>query len=84
MGVGTALLLGLEAAAYSEQYWTLEAQVFAKNHASLVLHKKCGFRQVGYRERIGQRLGVWHDVILLEKRSTVTGGPNLPTRVCEG
>ena len=84
MGVGTALLNGLEAAAEAEKYWTLDAQIFSTNHASLALHKKMGFREIGYRERVGQRKGVWHDVVLLEKRSSRTGGPGLPTRVCDG
>ncbi|MFT5196392.1 MAG: L-amino acid N-acyltransferase YncA [Candidatus Promineifilaceae bacterium] len=84
MGVGTALLAGLEQAAEAEKYWTLDAQIFARNQASLALHKKQGFRQIGYREKVGQRKGIWHDVILLEKRSSHTGGPGLPTRVCTG
>lgn len=84
MGVGAALLSALEQAAEAEKYWTLDAQIFAKNHASLALHKKQGFREIGFREKVGQRKGIWHDVILLEKRSTKTGGPNLPTRICTG
>lgn len=84
MGIGTALLNGLEQAAEAEKYWTLDAQIFAQNHASLALHKKMGFREIGYREQVGHRKGVWHDVILLEKRSKKCGGPNLPTRVCKG
>ena len=82
MGIGTALLSALEEAAEAEKFWTLDAQIFADNTASLALHKKCGFREVGYKERVGQRRGIWHDVVLLEKRSERTGGPNLPTRVC--
>ncbi len=59
----------------SEQagYWTLTAGVFPENEASLRLHKACGFRELGVRERIGEAGGVWRDVILLERRSTVVG-----------
>ncbi|HEY8022328.1 MAG TPA: hypothetical protein VIH93_14585 [Thermoanaerobaculia bacterium] len=32
-----------------------------------------GFREVGRRERLGRRDGVWHDVILMERRSAVAG-----------
>jgi L-amino acid N-acyltransferase YncA len=36
--------------------------------ASLALHRQCGFRVVGVRERIGQLNGHWRDVVLLERR----------------
>ena len=59
----------------SEQYefWTLQSGIFPENKASLELHKKFGFREVGRRERIGQMNGIWRDVILLERRSKVVG-----------
>ncbi len=82
-GVGTALLERLIAMSEAQAYWTLQAQIMALNHASRALHAKCGFREVGVRERLGQIGGVWHDVVLLERRSQRTGGPNLPTRACD-
>ena len=63
-------------------YWTLQAHIFARNEASRALHKKCGFREVGSRERYGHIDGCWHDVILLERRSARAGGPDLPTKGC--
>ncbi len=74
------LLMALIEASEIEGYWTLEAEIIAGNEASLALHNKCGFRKVGYRENLGHRQGVWHDVILLERRSAIVGGPNLPGR----
>ena len=62
---------------------TLQAQIIAGNAASRALHLKCGFREVGYRERLGHVEDVWHDVVTYERRSQKTGGPNLPTRSCE-
>jgi phosphinothricin acetyltransferase len=47
------------------------------------LHAKAGFREVGTRERLGHIDGVWHDVVFMERRSTRTGGPGLPTRTCD-
>jgi phosphinothricin acetyltransferase len=55
----------------------------AENHASRALHSKCGFREIGIRERLGHLGGVWHDVVLLERRSERTGGPGLPTHSCD-
>jgi len=55
----------------SEGIWTLQSGIFPENIASLELHKKFGFREVGYRERIGQmpKSGEWRNIILLERRS---------------
>ena len=82
MGAGSALLRDLIAAAEDEKYWTLQAQIMAASAASRALHLKCGFREVGIRERYGHLDGVWHDVALLERRSEKAGGSGLPTRTC--
>ncbi len=82
-GIGTALLKALLAASEKEKYWTVTAEIISENAASLTLHRKCGFREVGFREKLGHRQGKWHDVILLERRSKKTGGHGLPTRKCK-
>jgi phosphinothricin acetyltransferase len=69
-GVGRALLEHLIADAERAGIWTIQAGVFPENEASLALHRRCGFRVVGTRERIGQLDGVWRDVTLLERRSS--------------
>ena len=72
-GVGLALLERLVAVSEDAGYWTLTAGVFPENEASLRLHRACGFRDVGVRERLGESAGVWRDVLLLERRSAVVG-----------
>ena len=72
-GVGRALLDELVGRSERAGYWTLTAGVFPENEASLRLHRACGFREVGVRERLGRLDGVWRDVVLLERRSTVVG-----------
>jgi phosphinothricin acetyltransferase len=72
-GLGKTLLEALIAASEKNGIWTLQATIFAVNAASLALHQSCGFRLVGRRERIAQRDGHWHDTIILERRSAVTG-----------
>lgn len=72
-GIGSALLANLITASESENIWTLQAGVFPENTASIHLHTKAGFRIVGTRERLGSMNGHWRDVILLERRSTVSG-----------
>jgi phosphinothricin acetyltransferase len=72
-GVGRALLNRLIADSELAGIWTLQAGVMAENEASLALHRSCGFREVGRRERIGKHGDVWRDVVLLERRSRVVG-----------
>ncbi|HEX5026731.1 MAG TPA: GNAT family N-acetyltransferase [Agriterribacter sp.] len=72
-GIGKALLLQLIQESEQAGFWTLQSAVFPDNIASIVLHEKCGFRKMGYREKIGQKNGVWKDNIVLERRSKVVG-----------
>lgn len=68
-GIGKQLLDALVIESENDGFWTLQAGIFSLNHASIELHKKCGFRIVGLREKIGKRNGVWHDNVLMERRS---------------
>jgi L-amino acid N-acyltransferase YncA len=72
LGVGRTLLEALIAGAEAAGIWTIQTSIFPENLASLALHKGCGFRVVGTRERIGKRDGIWRDTVLLERRSGVT------------
>jgi L-amino acid N-acyltransferase YncA len=70
-GVGDLLLKTLVLESERLGFWTIQSGVFPKNLASLALHKKWGFREVGRRERVGRHNRVWRDVVLLERRSPV-------------
>jgi L-amino acid N-acyltransferase YncA len=72
-GVGKALLNAVIDESEKAGIWTIQTGIFPENTASIALHKACGFREVGYRERIGQMNGVWRDVVFLERRSSVVG-----------
>lgn len=72
-GTGRALLDGLVEESEKCGIWTLQAGVFPENIASIKLHLKCGFREVGRRESLGRMNGVWRDVLLLERRSKRVG-----------
>lgn len=72
-GIGSALLGALVEVSEEQGLWTLQAGIFPENLASLALHRQCGFRELGRRERIGKMESAWRDVILLERRSSVAG-----------
>lgn len=72
-GVGTKLLLKLIEISEANGIWTLQCGIMRANKASIALHEKCGFRIIGYREKIGKLQGVWKDNIILERRSTKVG-----------
>jgi L-amino acid N-acyltransferase YncA len=68
-GVGSALLQELIVQSEEHGIWTLQAVIFPENTASLHLHLGVGFRLVGRRERIGMLNGIWHDTLLMERRT---------------
>lgn len=72
-GIGRALLERLIEDSEHHGIWTLQATIFPENVASLGLHERCGFRQVGVRERVSKLNGVWRDTVVLERRSKVVG-----------
>ena len=70
-GIGRVLLEALIAESEKNGVWTLQASIFPENTASVELHLRCGFREVGRRERIAMLKGVWRDTILFERRRRV-------------
>lgn len=71
-GIGTELVKRLLREALEQEYWSILSSVISINSASIALHKKCGFREIGYRERIAKdRFGKWQNVTLFELRLEV-------------
>lgn len=71
-GIGTKLLNELIRLSEEAGIWTLQATILDGNIGSKKLHEKCGFREVGYREKIAQTIfGVWKDTFLMERRSNI-------------
>lgn len=72
-GIGVLLLSELIRRSEQTSFWTLQAHILVENVASRNLHSKCGFREVGIREGLGQLHGKWRDTCLMERRSKVVG-----------
>jgi len=77
-GIGAQLLQELIRVAEVYGIWTIQSSIFSENMASLALHTRNGFREVGQRERSAQMeygpyAGHWRDTVLIERRSATIG-----------
>jgi len=70
--IGRRLLAALIESTEAAGIWTIQSGIFPENEASLALHHAAGFREIGVRERIGQHLSRWRDVVLIERRSPLS------------
>jgi L-amino acid N-acyltransferase YncA len=68
LGIGRLLLETFITHADASGIWTIQSGIFPENVTSVELHRRCGFRVVGTRERLGQLNGEWRDVLLMERR----------------
>lgn len=73
-GIGENLIKRLIEEAQENNIWSLYVSIIKDNTASIELHKKCGFREVGIREKIAKlRDGRWSDTVIMEFRSKTVG-----------
>ncbi|KAA1426530.1 GNAT family N-acetyltransferase [Nocardioides antri] len=66
-GVGSALYAALLDRLTERGFHVAFAKVAQPNDASNALHARFGFRRVGLLERVGHKLGAWHDVAILQR-----------------
>jgi L-amino acid N-acyltransferase YncA len=77
-GIGSALLKATIDSTEKAGLWTLQGGIFPENTSSRHLVRKHDFKEIGRREKIGKMTygalaGTWRDVILVERRSAITG-----------
>src|SRR5690606_15000150 len=72
-GIGSAFMHHLINESEKAGIWTLYASIFPENTASIRLHLRHGFREIGYREKIAQLDGKWRNTVLFERRSKKVG-----------
>lgn len=72
-GIGRILLMELINEGEKNGIWSLLSVIHEENRASIHLHEQCGFRYIGYRERIAQLDGIWRTTVMLERRSQKVG-----------
>ena len=68
-GVGKLLMLHLLNEVEKFGIYTLQCSLFPENQISRALHSACGFREIGYREKVAKSGNEWRNTILMERRS---------------
>jgi phosphinothricin acetyltransferase len=66
-GIGSLLYAALFDALADEDVHRAYAGVALPNEASIRIHERFGFREVGVFREVGRKFGTYHDVVWLEK-----------------
>jgi len=75
IGLGGLILAELIRRGRALDHHSIVARITAKNAASLRLHARHGFREVGIERESAFKLGRWHDVVIMQRLFTgITGG----------
>lgn len=61
-GIGRALYVSLFGILRAQGFFNAYAGITLPNAASVGLHEAVGFKRLGVYERVGYKLGAWHDV----------------------
>ncbi len=68
-GIGYKLMKQMLLNANKFGYWSIYSAIFSNNEGSIKLHEKCGYRLIGYKEKLAKdKLNRWRDVSLFEYR----------------
>ena len=65
-GLGKALMLKLIEYARQNYIHVMIAAIDHENTASIHLHEQLGFKQTGYMPQVGQKFGMWRDLVLMQ------------------
>ena len=67
-GLGGLILAELVRRARALEHHSIVARITARNAASLRLHARHGFREIGVERESAFKLGRWHDVAIMQRR----------------
>jgi phosphinothricin acetyltransferase len=70
-GIGTALLEALIESSAAYGFRTIVAVIGGAEPASIALHRKSGFREVGRLENVGFKFGRWLDSLYMQRELPV-------------
>ena len=66
-GLGAALLTELVALAGQHGFHTVVARIVGGHDASIELHRRLGFDEVGTEREVGRKFGKWLDVVVMQR-----------------
>jgi phosphinothricin acetyltransferase len=69
-GVGRALLEALIDTATAHGFHTVIARIVGHHEASIGLHRRVGFDEVGTEREVGRKMGRWLDVVVMQRLLT--------------
>jgi L-amino acid N-acyltransferase YncA len=66
-GVGLALLAAIVEIAADHGFHSVIGRIVGGHTASIALHTRVGFREIGREHEVGRKFGKWLDVVLMQK-----------------
>lgn len=66
-GIGAVLLEELVSLARRHGFHSVVGRIVGGHEASIALHARCGFEQVGVEREVGRKFGRWLDVVLMQR-----------------
>jgi phosphinothricin acetyltransferase len=66
-GVGEVLLREILRLGTDHGFHSAIARIVGGHEASIALHRKCGFAEIGCEREVGRKFGRWLDVVLMQR-----------------
>jgi L-amino acid N-acyltransferase len=66
-GVGRLLLQEIVSLGTVHGFHSVMARIVGGHDASITLHQKCGFEEIGCEREVGRKFGRWLDVVLMQR-----------------
>jgi phosphinothricin acetyltransferase len=66
-GVGEVLLREILRLGVDHGFHSAIARIVGGHEASIALHRKCGFAEIGCEREVGRKFGRWLDVVLMQR-----------------
>jgi L-amino acid N-acyltransferase len=66
-GIGKLLLRDIIRLGSDHGFHSAVARIVGGHEASIALHRKCGFEEIGCEREVGRKFGRWLDVVLMQR-----------------
>ena len=67
LGIGELLLREILSLGTDHGFHSVIARIVGGHDASIALHRKCGFEEIGCEREVGRKFGRWLDVVLMQR-----------------